>query len=74
MSSTSQEKINQVPIYYAKNSSYLYGSHTVTLVSLLASYVPFVSLKNKQISFKINTSTKWKSKKSSQLASLMEGW
>ena len=45
MSSTSQEKINQVPIYYAVNSSYLYDSHIVTLASLLANYAHFVSQK-----------------------------
>ena len=45
MSSTSQEKINQIPLYYALNSRYLYASNTVSLVSL---YVPFISKKIKQ--------------------------
>ena len=31
MSSTSQIKSNQVPIYNAMNSSYPYGSHTAAL-------------------------------------------
>ena len=64
-------KNNQVHIYYAMNSSYLYISHTVTLASLLATYVPFLARKKQQ--FQNECKHQVKEKKSSQLASLMDG-
>ena len=45
-----------------------YGSLTATLVSLCTHCQP----ENKQSNFKMNINTMWKTKKFSQLASLME--